>query len=361
MRYFLFPFAFIYGAVMWIRNYLFDIGVLKSCELDIPIIVVGNIRVGGTGKTPHVEYIINMLRETHKIAVISRGYKRKTRDIIEVTENSTSLQIGDEPKQIKQKFPDVSVIVSINRIEAIQRIMEGKIGNSPDVIILDDAFQYRSIKPGISILLTDYNNLIYNDYILPVGRLREAILEKQRANIVIVSKSPENLKPIEQRIIAKELNLYPYQKLMFSYLSYGNLKPLFEDINPDLLKKYRDYPLSILLVTGIANNKPLRKHIENFSNDIYEMSFFDHHRYSKKDLEKIKSAFNKIESDNKIIITTEKDSVRFLDLPDFKNINLPFFYIPVEICFLEKYVDDLHKNILSYISVNKKRYSGTHI
>ena len=357
MKLLLLPFSIIYGFIVWIRNFMFDHGILKSKEFDIPIIVVGNLATGGTGKTPHVELLIRLLKDNFRVAVISRGYKRKTKGIIEATEDSTSLEIGDEPKQIKQKFPEVSVIVSANRCQAIQKILDSKIGNNPDVIILDDAYQHRYVKPGLAILTTDYNNLLCFDSILPLGKLREHKNEMYRANFVIVTKVPENLKPIDQRIIIKNLKLFPFQTLLFSKLNYDNPVPLFAFEYENLFNN-SSTSLSILLVTGIANPKPLREYFEKYSSDIKEIRFADHHRYSKNDLNKIKSAFDKIQSENKIIITTEKDSVRLVDVPDFEKYELPVFYIPVEAELLGESTAIFEEKIKSYIHKNRRKVTN---
>jgi len=331
---------------------MFDHGIIKSTDYNIPIIGVGNITVGGTGKTPHVEYLIKLLHKTHKISVLSRGYKRQTRGIVEATIDSTSMEVGDEPKQIKQKFPDVSVIVSASRRKAINKIALGQIGNNPDVIILDDSYQHRYVKTGITILLIDYNRPIYEDYILPYGRLRESATEINRANIVVVTKSPLDLKPIERRIIYKNLNLYPYQTLLFSSLKYGELTPLWG--HPDGIPvdfSTEDY--TVLLLTGIANPAHLRKHVENNYSNIIDLRYPDHYRYGNKDISKIESVFEKIEATNKIIITTEKDAVRLKDLQCMKDSTLPVFYIPIEIVFLDSMSEEIDRKIISYVRTNR--------
>jgi tetraacyldisaccharide 4'-kinase len=357
MRAFLFPFAILYGFIVWIRNRMFDYGMLQSHDYRIPIIGVGNITVGGTGKTPHVEYLIRLLNKTHSVAVISRGYKRETSGIIEASEQSTGKQIGDEPKQIKQKFPEASVIVSASRVKAINKIIAGQIGNNPDVVILDDAFQHRHVKPGLSILLIDYNRPIYEDNMLPYGNLRESAAEKNRADIVIVTKSPIDLKPIERRIISKNLNLYPYQILLFSYLHYGELAPLYNAIGDITLEECKLNNFSVLLLTGIANPAPLKNHIANYCSDVLELQYPDHFRYGEKDIIKIKSVYDKMEAQNKIIITTEKDAVRLKDVKNMEDKMLPLFYIPIEIAFLDNSAEEFDKKIKSFVHTNRKQDS----
>ncbi|MGI6479245.1 MAG: tetraacyldisaccharide 4'-kinase [Salinivirgaceae bacterium] len=359
MRILLFPFSIIYGLIVRVRNFMFDHGIIKSADYNIPTIGVGNITVGGTGKTPHVEYLINLLHKTHNISVLSRGYKRETRGIVEATIDSTSMEIGDEPKQIKQKFPDVSVIVSASRRKAINKIVSGQIGNNPDVIILDDSYQHRYVKTGVTILLIDYNRPIYEDHILPYGRLRESAADINRANIVVVTKSPMDLKPIERRIIYKNLNLYPYQTLLFSSLKYGKLTPLWgnSDSIPDDFN-IEDY--TVLLLTGIANPALLRKHLENSCNEIIDLRYSDHYKYGDKDIARIETVFEKIEATNKIIITTEKDAVRLKDLQSMKDSTLPVFYIPIEIVFLDNMSEEIDRKIISYVKTNRAQNTLNH-
>jgi len=356
----LFPFAVIYGFIVWFRNRMFDHGFLKSKEFNIPIISVGNITVGGTGKTPHVEYLVKLLYNTHKISVLSRGYKRTEKGIIEATEASTGYQIGDEPKQIKQKFPDASVIVSGNRVKAINKIIAGKIGNTPDVIILDDAFQHRYVQPGLSILLMDFNRPIYDDHIMPYGRLRESASEQSRANIVIITKAPATIKPIERRIIYKNLNLYPYQTLLFSYLKYGELIPLLPELKKITLNICKENDFAVLLLTGIANPAPLKEYLENYCSQIFELQYPDHYRYAPKDLVKITNQFSNIEADNKIIITTEKDAVRLRDVDNIEENMLPIYYIPIEIGFIDDKEHEFDKKVTSYIYTNRKKSGLNH-
>ncbi len=354
MKTLLFPFAFLYGFIVWIRNRMFDHGLLRSHEYKIPIIGVGNITVGGTGKTPHVEYLVKLLYKTHRVTVISRGYKRQTKGLVEATELSTGKQIGDEPKQMKQKFPESSVIVSASRTLAIQKIMAGQVGNNPEVIILDDAFQHRYVKPGLSILLMDFNRPIYEDSMLPLGRLRESASEKSRADIVIVTKSPVDLKPIDRRIISKNLNLFPYQTLLFSYLQYGELCPMFDSLGTLTLDECKTNEFSVLLLTGIGSPAPLKSYIADFFTEVLGLHYADHYRYGEKDIAKIKSMYEKIPSSNKIIVTTEKDAVRLRDVKNLEEKALPLFYIPIEIAFLDNSADEFDKKIKAFVHTNRR-------
>ncbi len=353
----LYPLSLIYGLVMWIRNRLFDFGFLPSQEFPIPIINVGNITVGGTGKTPHVEYLINFLRTNYKICVVSRGYKRSTTGIYEVKRDSSFLEVGDEPKQIKQKYPDVCVIVSESRVKAIKKILSGQIGNQPDVIILDDAYQHRWVKPGFSILLIDFHRPIYDDSLLPYGRLRESEAEKMRADMVIVTKTPKKVNPIDRRIVSKNLSLYPHQTLLYSAIQYGNLKAVFPEIGLltfDFCKKNK---FTAVLVTGIANPVPLKEFLGDIFVEVEHVKFPDHHNFTSRDLHRILSVYDKIESSNKIVVTTEKDAVRLQELMiDEKITQLPIFYVPVEVHFLDDTQEVFEKKIVSYISKDRRKF-----
>jgi len=352
----LFPFSLLYGIIVSVRNFLFDFNILSITEFKIPIISVGNITVGGTGKTPHIEYLITLLKDDYKIATLSRGYKRKSKGYLLADETSTSNLIGDEPMQIKRKFPDILVSVDKKRVNGVKNLLKSECGNDLDTILLDDAFQHRSIKAGLSILLIDYNRPITRDYIMPYGRLRESANEKDRANIIIVSKSPGSMTPINRRIIVKELDLLPFQSLYFTTLNYGNLEPVFKNdainiINEDWAKEN----FSILLVTGIANPKPLKEYLETFSDIIEEVRFSDHYSFQTKDLDLIQSQFEKLEGKNKIIITTEKDATRFFDMEICQeSIKEHLFYIPLRIKFLNDDKSKFDIQIMNYVRKNKR-------
>jgi tetraacyldisaccharide 4'-kinase len=357
----LLPFSLLYGLIVALRNMLFDLNILTSTEFKIPIISVGNITVGGTGKTPHIEYLITLLKDDYMLATLSRGYKRKTKGFILSDENSNASQIGDEPMQIKRKFPDILVSVDNKRVNGVKQLLKTKDGNNLSAILLDDAYQHRYIKPGLSILLIDYSRPITRDFMLPYGRLRESAEERSRANIIIVSKAPAKMTPIERRIIVKELKLLPYQKLYFTCLDYGNLQPVF--INDGLNFEDQDWnkeSFSILLVTGIANPKPLREYLDSFSDTIEEYHFADHHDFTQKDIQTIEKRFNELKGENKIIITTEKDATRLLDMKiQQKNIRKHLFYVPLCIKFLNEDKSKFDNQILNYVKKNK-RFSNLH-
>lgn len=355
LRYLLIPFSLLYALIVGIRNLLFNFNILPITEFKIPIISVGNITVGGTGKTPHIEYLINLLKNDYKLATLSRGYKRKSKGFLLANNESTASELGDEPIQIKRKFPEILVSVDRKRVNGVKSLLKLEEGKTLDAVLLDDAFQHRSIKAGLSVLLIDYNRPITRDYIMPYGRLRESAHEKDRANIIIVSKSPDNMSPIERRIIVKELDILPYQHLYFTCLNYGNLEPVFNEDAISIETDWTNNNSSILLVTGIANPKPLRKYLEDFSDTVEELSFPDHYAFVQKDLDLIQEKFDKLKGENKIIITTEKDATRFYDMQIRQDsIRKHLFYIPLKIKFLNDDKSMFDHQILSYVRKNKR-------
>jgi tetraacyldisaccharide 4'-kinase len=352
---FLYPLSLIYGLITGIRNFLYNTGILSSVEFHLPVICVGNITVGGTGKTPHTEYLAGLLRENFKVATLSRGYKRKTRDFRIATSSSLVNEIGDEPMQIYRKFPDVLVTVDRNRVHGVNKILEGN--PETEVIILDDAFQHRRITPGFSILLTDYERLIVRDHIMPYGSLRESKGNMRRADIILITKSPENISPIQRRLIVKEVDKAPYQNLYFTSLTYKAPVPLFdcrdhEEIHPDISN---GAGCGIVLITGIANPLPLKEYLQKFFEEIIHLSFPDHYNIKEKDIIDITSAYKELKSPTKYLFTTEKNAVR---LREFTNIAEPirsaFFYIPVGIHFLNDDKDEFDNLIVDYVRKNKR-------
>lgn len=329
------PFSWLYGLGVWFRNKCFEWGIFRMEEFPVPVISIGNITVGGTGKTPHVEYLIEILNKKYKIAVLSRGYKRKTSKFIIADEHAESSTIGDEPYQIFKKYPDIIVAVDKNRRDGIRKLLNLPEEKIPQVILLDDAYQHRYVKPSLSILLVDNNRMIFEDALLPAGRLREPASEKSRADIIIVTKCPMGYKSIDYRIISKHLGLFPYQSLFFTSVRYGNLLPVFNDMNReqtfDQLKKNTD---TVLLLAGIASPKQLISEIKQHVNHVETLIYPDHHHFSSKDIIRITKVFNKIKTNRKIIITTEKDAARLVTHHDMSNeIKDVIFYLPIKITF----------------------------
>jgi len=302
-----FPISIVYWVVTSIRNRLFDNGLLKSTQFDIPVIAVGNLSVGGTGKTPQIEYLIRLLKNSKKIAVLSRGYKRKTSGFVLADTSSSANQIGDEPFQYYQKFKDIKVAVDEQRVHGIEQLLATT--NPPEIVLLDDAYQHRKVKAGCYILLTAYDDLYADDYILPTGNLRESKSGADRAQVVIVTKCPENLSENEQQKIHQKLKLNANQELFFTCISYDDV--VTDTINELPIEQLKDH--GVLLVTGIANPKPLENFLKSKGIYFEHIEFPDHHNFSKTDVDKIKNAFGAMHSEKKLILTTEKDFVRLKD------------------------------------------------
>lgn len=351
LPYILKPLSWIYGMVTDVRNWLFDRKVLPQEEFDVPIVSVGNITVGGTGKTPHVEYIIEMLGADRNIAVLSRGYKRKTRGFLLANSHSTPESIGDEPLQIYRKHGrHVKVAVCENRRQGIRELM--RLFPDLQMIVLDDAYQHRYVKPKVNILLMDYNRPIYEDHLLPYGRLRESAHQTMRADMVIVTKCPEGLAPLSYRLISKRLELMPYQKLYFSSYRYGTLQPVFPEDRPyNVNLDYLTSKDTALLVSGIANPRGFVRYFKRYQMKVVVAHYPDHHSFSREDLQKLEEKFRNLPGERKMIITTEKDAVRMAYNPYYPAALKPFtFYLPIEVRMIAGLDDnDLISDIRSAI------------
>ena len=343
----LLPLSWIYGTITTVRNWLFDIGVFKSEQYPIPVIGVGNITVGGTGKTPHVEYLIRLLSKRYKVAVLSRGYKRKSRGYLLATQETSMQDIGDEPWQVKQKFPEIYVAVDSNRRNGIQRLMNDEATCDVQVILLDDAFQHRYVKPGLNMLLIDYHRMITDDRLLPAGRMRESAKGRNRAQVVITTKCPNDITPMDFRVVQSALNLRPYQKLFFSTFEYGELKGLYN-------KKTR--PLSsieaeehVMLLTGIASPEQMLMDLRRYTRHITPVSFRDHHFFNKEDIQRIADEFKKL-SPPRLIITTEKDATRLHSCPSMPEMLKQSLYIlPIQVAIMRNEQDKFNQEILGYV------------
>jgi len=345
-----YPFSMIYGFIVYIRNLMFDIGILPSRQFNLPVISVGNITVGGTGKTPHVEYLVRLLKAENKIAVLSRGYKRKTKGFVLATNHSSTDEIGDEPAQMKNKYPDIEVAVCEKRVTGINQLIKQKM----ELIILDDAFQHRYVKPGLSILLVDFNQRIDKDHLMPAGKLREPISGSRRADIIIITKTPDNLKPIDRRLILEQIRPTPYQNLYFTGIDYGSFQALLNEKNKFPDDFYSNHELyTILLVTGIAFPNPLIEYLQNFTKDIRHLKFLDHQAYGEFKLNKIFKEYQSIENERKIIITTEKDAIKMKEINISDSNNTEIFYIPIVIHFIEK-EKEFNQQIIDYVRKNKR-------
>lgn len=329
INYWLMPFAWLYGLAVSIRNLMYDLGVRKPQSFPLPVICVGNITVGGTGKTPHTEYLIRLLSHSHQVAVLSRGYKRKSKGYVLATPSTPMPQIGDEPFQMKHKFPHIHMAVDKDRCHGIQQLMDAQVHPSTDVVILDDAFQHRKVKAGLNIVLMDYHRLIYFDRLLPAGRLREPISGLTRADIVIVTKCPRYITPMDCRGIERSLNLEYRQKIFFTTYRY-----------PDTLSHMKGKPL---LVTGIASPQQIEYDMSRLIPDFEMMTFPDHHAFTEKDIEQIKQR-----AAGRTILTTEKDATRLHGLTNVETI-------PIEVEFLYNKKKDFDNIITSYVKTNSRK------
>ncbi|MCG9793018.1 tetraacyldisaccharide 4'-kinase [Flavobacterium algicola] len=335
VRKLLFPFSLLYGVILAIRNFLFDKEILKSNSFSLPIIAVGNLSVGGTGKTPQIEYLVRILCDNYKVATLSRGYKRQSEGFILADETSNAVTMGDEPFQYYKKFPKIQVAVDVDRSNGIRQLL---IQNSiPEIILLDDAYQHRKVKAGLYILLTSFGNLYVDDFILPMGNLRESCSGDRRAKIIIVTKCPPLLSRKEQENIADKLNLNQKQELYFSSIKYGT----------EVFNASRQLTVASLesvekvLLAGIANPKPFFDYLKR-EDDIC-LTYSDHHNFSDQDLLSIQS-----KAGGRLIITTEKDYVRLKD----SILKDQLYYLPIQTVLLadaEKFENTIKTYVKRYL------------
>jgi tetraacyldisaccharide 4'-kinase len=341
----LFPVACLYGILVGLRNKLFDWKILPSKSFGLPVISIGNLSAGGTGKTPHTEYLAELLKSHVKVAILSRGYRRQTKGFIMAKPDHTQTDIGDEPLQYLRKFPDLVLAVDEDRKRGITKILAER--PETEVILLDDAFQHRYVRPGKSIILTDYHHLYVNDYMLPTGMLRERVKGARRADIIIVTKTPKVLSPITRRNLVKELKPERHQKLFYSYIGYEEPVPLKLCANQKPAAAKYNY---IVMVAGVANSYPFQEYLKGLCNELIVIDFEDHHQYTTADFEKISREYQSIISKDKVIFTTEKDATR-LDKEEFSTYldALPVYYVPIRIKFHD--CDDIRfdKLILDYV------------
>jgi tetraacyldisaccharide 4'-kinase len=345
-RILLLPFALLYGLIVWIRNGLYNKKIFKSTSFGLPLVGVGNLSVGGTGKSPMVEYLVRHLKNHHKVATLSRGYKRKTTGYALANDETTAIDIGDEPMLFHQKFPDIPVAVGEERIVAIPQLLHDR--PDTEVIILDDAFQHRAIQPGLNILLTDYSNLFTRDFFLPTGDLRDLPGSYKRADIIVITKCRSNLDVVEKEAIIEEIKPLPHQKIFFSCISYGTPYHL---IHHNFT--FIDEQTEVLLVTGIANPRSLKKFLEERIQTYYMMHYNDHHIFTIDDWRDIIKRFKGIEATKKILLTTEKDAMR---LTKFRSEidGMPFYVIPIEHTFMFNEGNEFNEAVTHFI-VNFKK------
>jgi tetraacyldisaccharide 4'-kinase len=342
MRFILYPLSLIYGSVIYLRNLLFDMEFFKSKTHPIPIICIGNLSVGGSGKTPHTNYISQLLTKEYKVGILSRGYGRKNKGFSYVNNDSTPINVGDEPLLLKQNNPTCVVAVNDNRNKGAQKMLTDH--PELEVILLDDAYQHRWIKAGLNILISPFYKPFYRDELLPLGTLREDKSGSGRADIIITSKTPYNTNPTLQRGMLESMDLKAHQKIYFSSITYKEFKCMSSD--EDFIPK-ENY--SITLVSGIVNPKPLVEQLENKGHTISQITFKDHHSYTTYDTQKILAKYNADESVKKLILTTEKDATKLRELlAHFEDAN--FYYIPIDIAFSEQ--ESFDRQILNYVAKN---------
>ena len=320
----LFPLTMWYAVGVWFRNLLFDMGVKRQKVPNVTTIGVGNLCVGGAGKTPHVEYLLRLLSDHYCTALLSRGYLRKTHGYVADDGSHSANRLGDEPAMVAAKFPQVQVAVCENRVAGVERLLHQS--NPPQVVLLDDVYQHRHIKPTINILLTDYSKPYCNDRVMPFGNLREGRRGRYRANIVVVTKSPQELNPIDKHNMVSRLRLKPFQKVFFSYIHYCDPLPLL-GASPLPLHTVEE----VLMVTGIANPEPMWQYVSKIC-EVTLLRFSDHHRFSSADIKRIRRTFVQMKSARKLILTTEKDAARLRELTDKELMSgLPIYYLPIEV------------------------------
>lgn len=350
LRILLFPLSALYGLITYVRNRLFDWHLLNSVAFPIPIISLGNLSSGGTGKTPHVEYLIRLLRSEFRLATLSRGYKRKSKGFVLAGDSPSVELLGDEPFQFKVKYGDIGVAVDEKRVHGVGQLLE-KIEDL-DLVLLDDAYQHRWIHAGLSILLTDFYHLYTSDHMLPGGNLREYRCGAKRADIIIITKSPTVLSPLTRRRVVDSIKPAPHQSVFFSYIEHGSLTKI---PGVDFIPENDFSSHAVLLIAGIANPYPLELYLKDRCAKLEKVYFPDHHDFKEKDINGIIKTYDKIISRNKLIVTTEKDMMRFIHPEIIGKIkNLPVCYLPIEVKFHHEDRGNFEKQIINYVKRNKR-------
>ncbi len=346
LRLLLFPFSLIYGLVVMMRNWLYDAGLFESKSFNLPVISVGNLEIGGAGKSPMTEYLIRLLKDQYKLSTLSRGYGRITKGFLIADNHSDASLIGDEPAQFKHKFPDVTVAVSEKRVNGIELLQADH-----DLIILDDAYQHRAVKPGLSILLFDYNQITQSQFLLPAGNLREPFSGRWRADVIVISKCPADMSEQAQQNIAEKVNPLPYQSLFFSTITYQPLQNMAGQKTGASI----DADTTVFLLTGIANAAPLAAYIKKSTSKLIHHNYPDHHNFSLKNITKLADDFDACASQKKLIITTEKDAQRLAKDELMPLVSkLPILVQPIGITFLQ------HQQMFDQIILNYVRERTPH-
>jgi tetraacyldisaccharide 4'-kinase len=341
LRWLLLPFSILYGLVVIIRNWFYDAGLFKSKVFELPLICVGNLEVGGAGKSPMTEYLIRLLKNDNQLATLSRGYGRETKGFLTATASTTATQIGDEPSQFKQKFPDITVAVCEDRAAGIDQLK-----TAHDLILLDDAFQHRAVKPGLSVLLFDYTHLQQPKFVLPAGNLREPFSGRWRADMMVVTKCPDGLTEQQMTKSYEQISPLNWQPLFFSAITY---QPL-QDLQRQPVNATIEADTTVFLLTGIANPKPLVQYISQSTTNIIHHNYPDHHPFSLKNIVKLADEFSACKSQKKVIITTEKDAQR-LGVHELLPAvaQLPVWVLPIGIKFLNNGQQQFDQTITNYV------------
>jgi len=339
--------SWIYGLIAYVRNLLYDEHVLYSYVPKLPTVCVGNLAVGGTGKTPHTEYLVDLLlREGYKVAVLSRGYKRRSKGFLLANEQSTADMIGDEPRQMQLKFPDAIVAVAEDRVQAVRRL--ARQFPDLDVIVLDDAFQHRKLRCGFNIILTPFDRLYVDDHMMPRGRLRDHAHSANRADVIVVSKCPEGMRPIDRRVITTALHCPTFQDLCFSFVRYADPVPVFPEFAESAQPAQGS---SLLLLTGIAQPQYLREHLGE--RVVAELTFPDHHRYAQQDMGRLTAMLQPLAEDV-IVLTTEKDAARLRDSQVVSDsLKARLYYLPISVD-LGADAETLNRKVLRYVKENRR-------
>ena len=336
LRWLLFPFSLLYGLVVMMRNWFYDAGLFTSRKFDLPVIAVGNLDVGGAGKSPMTEYLIRLLKNDYQLATLSRGYGRKTKGFLKADATTTATHIGDEPAQFHQKFPDITVAVCEKRVDGITQLLP-----QHDVVILDDAYQHRAVSPGLSVLLFDYNRLHEPHLLLPAGNLREPFSGRYRADILVVTKCPQALSAPQQQRAIDQLKPLTYQPVFFTAIQYLPL----QNMAGELVGPMPDADTTVFVLTGIANAQPLLQYIKQHTSNVIHHNYPDHHQFSLKNIAKLATDFNNCKASKKVIITTEKDAQRLQTPVLLPHVNaLPVWVLPIGLSFVNN--DGQHFNEL---------------
>lgn len=349
IRLLLFPFSLCYGLVVVLRNLAYDYGLFKSTRFAIPVISIGNLAVGGAGKSPITAHLAKMFADDRRLAILSRGYGRKTKGFFRVTKDSRSNQVGDEPRQFKQQFPHCTVAVCEDRVRGIKRLAP-----KHDLILLDDAYQHRAVKPGLSILLFDYNQVFGLQCLLPTGDLREPLEGRKRADIILVTKAPASLSEQQRQRCIKKIKPFPHQQLFFSYLAYGALHSLIDDRVARSLDSIRS-STQLLLLTGIARAEPLIEKLKTYTLNIEHHCYADHYDYKTQDIVKMLEVYQAFEASDKLIITTQKDAQRLKEPRIIKLLGeIPVYYLPIQAMIQDVDKQQWNRLVKAFITDSKK-------